>query len=477
MSRRDELIELCQRDPETVVELLLGMEAKVAQLESKVSELEGRLKRTSRNSNQPPSSDGLKKPVRQSTKSKRKQGGQPGREGRTLRFSDHPDEIKRYEVARCQDCGTDLSGVSGTVLGRRQEIELPEKPVQVIEHQQVERVCPCCGHRNQGKLPGHLRGNVQYGRRFKAFCAYVMIYQLLPYERTAALLKTLFGYQPGGGTLKRLLEEAYEVLEPIEETIRAAIRGSPVGHGDETSLRVTGHTRWLHVFSTLCYTHYYWSRYRGQKAHHADGLLPSYEGVLMHDAYSSYFQHGYEHALCNAHLLRELQAIYENDPTQRWAWQLMRLLRLAWALVKQAKAQDHNQLPAEQQERIRALFEQIITRADQHNPPKQRQPGQRGRVAQSDARNLIDRLILHQTAYLRFVTDFQVPFDNNLAERDLRMSKLQQKISGCFRTEQGADIFCRIRGYISTLRKQGHQLLPALYSLFTDDPFYPVPAE
>lgn len=477
MSRRDELIELCRREPEAVVDLLLALEVKVTQLETKVTELEARLNRNSRNSNQPPSSDGLKKPPRQSSRSKRNQGGQKGRSGQTLRFSDDPDQIIRHEAATCQDCGADLNGVTGTVLTRRQEIELPEQPVQIIEHQQVERVCPCCGHRNRGALPGHLRGNVQYGRRFKAFCAYVMVYQLLPYERTAELLATLFGYQPGGGTLKRLLEEAYAALEPIEQAIRVAIRGSPVGHGDETSLRVAGQTRWLHVFSTGSYTHYYWSRYRGQKAHHADGLLASYEGVLMHDAYSSYFGHNYEHALCNAHLLRELQAIYEIDPTQRWAWQLMRLLRVAWALVKWAKAQDKRHLPADQQARILALFAQIVARADQQNPPHPRQPGQRGRVAQSDARNLIDRLMLHQTAYLRFVTDFQVPFDNNLAERDLRMSKLQQKISGCFRTEPGADIFCRIRGYISTLRKQGHQLLPALYSLFTDDPFLPVPAE
>jgi transposase len=477
MSRREELIELCGREPEVVVDLLLALEGKVSELESKVRELEARQKRTSRNSNQPPSSDGLKKPARQSSKSKRKGGGQAGREGHTLRFSDKPDEVIRHEAAICQDCGAELRGVAGTVLTRRQEVELPQQPVQVIEHQQIERVCPCCGRRNRGVLPEHLRGNVQYGRRFKAFCAYVMIYQLLPYERTAELLETLLGYRPGGGTLKRLLEEAYSALEPIEKAIRTAIRGSPVGHGDETSLRIAGHTRWVHVFSTPSYTHYYWSRYRGQKAHQADGLLPSYEGVLMHDAYSSYFGHDYEHALCNAHLLRELQAIYDLDPTQGWTWQLMRLLRVAWALVKRAKAQDHSHLPADQQARILALFEQIVARADQQNPPNQRQPGQRGRVAQSDARNLIDRLILHQTAYLRFVSDFQVPFDNNLAERDLRMSKLQQKISGCFRTEQGADIFCRIRAYISTLRKQGHQLLPALCSLFTDDPFFPTPAE
>jgi transposase len=362
-------------------------------------------------------------------------------------------------------------------LSRRQEIEIPEKPIQIIEHQRLEKRCPCCGQRNQGQWPTHLTGNVQYGRRFKAFCLYLLNYQLLPYERTAELLGTLFGYQPGGGTLQSLLDHAYATLEPIESAIKGAIRASPVSHGDETSIRVDGHTKWLHVVSTLLYTYYYWSQYRGQKAHLADGLLPSYEGILMHDAYSSYFGHTYLHALCNAHLLRELQAIYETDQSQRWAWQMMRLLRTAWALVKTAQEAGHTQLPPKQRDHILALFEQLIDQADQQVPRNQRQPGQRGRVAQSAPRNLLDRIIEHKAAYLRFVTDFRVPFDNNLAERDLRMSKLQQKISGCFRTDDGANAFCRIRGYISTLRKQGHDLLPALLSLWSDTPFIPLPAE
>ena len=160
---------------------------------------------------------------------------------------------------------------------------------------------------------------------------------MLPYERTSDLLKTLSGYQPGGGTLQSILEQANEGLEPIEIAIKEAIRGSPVGHGDETGLRVDGQTRWLHVFSTLSYTYYYWSKHRGQKAHQADGLLPGYDGILMHDADRAYFVHTYKHALCNAHLLRELQTIYETDQSQRWPRHLMRLLRVAGSLVKKAK--------------------------------------------------------------------------------------------------------------------------------------------
>ena len=470
MSRRDELIELCQREPEKVVDQILALEARVKSLEE-------RLNRNSKNSNQPPSSEGLKKPPRKRSKSKRKPGGQKGRTGTTLKFNDNPDKIIQHGSDYCQECGESLVNVEGAILSRRQEIEIPERPIQVIEHQRLEKLCPCCGQRNQGQWPAHVTGNVQYGRRFKAFCAYLMIYQLVPYERTSDLLKTLLGYQPGGGTLKSILDQAYGVLEPIESAIKDAIRASPVGHGDETSVRVDGHTRWLHVFSNLWHTYYYWSKHRGQKAHQADGLLPSYEGILMHDAYSSYFVHTYEHALCNAHLLRELQAIYEADQSQRWTLQMMRLLRTAWALVKRAKDAGGTQLPADHRDRILSLFDQIVACADQQIPRNQRQPGQRGRVAQSVPRNLLDRIIEHKAAYLRFVTDFRVPFDNNLAERDLRMSKLQQKISGSFRTEDGANVFCRLRGYISTLRKQDYELLPALFSLWSDTPFIPVTAE
>jgi transposase len=470
MSRRDELIELCRREPEKVVDLLLALEAKL-------NELEKRLNKNSKNSDQPPSSDGLRRPPRQRSKSKRKTGGQPGRTGKTLKFSDQPDKIMQHGTDYCQDCGERLTDVKGTVLSRRQEIEIPDQPIQIIEHQRLAKQCPCCGQRNQGQWPTHLTGNVQYGRRFKAFCLYLLNYQLLPYERTGELLATLLGYQPGGGTLQSILEQAYEALEPIEPAIKEPIRAAPVAHADETSIRVEGRTQWLHVGSTLTYTYYYWSQYRGQKAHQADGLLPAYGGILMHDAYRSYFVHSYRHALCNAHLLRELQAIYEADQSQRWSWQMMRLLRTAWTLVKSAQEAGQTRLPDHQRNRLLALFEQLLNRADQQVPRNHRRPGQRGRIAQSAARNLLDRMIEHKAAYLRFVTDFRVPFDNNLAERDLRMGKLQQKISGCFRTENGANIFCRIRGYISTLRKQGHDLLPALLSLWTDTPFIPVPAE
>ena len=460
MSRREELIELCQKEPEKAAELILKLEA--------------RLNKNSKNSHKPPSSDGLKKPPTKKGNSKGKAGGQKGHPGTTLRKSDEPDRVVEHGPEQCESCGTKLVEVAGAVIGSRQEIEIPQKPIEVIEHQRLQKECPHCGASNKGHWPEHIRGHVQYGRRFKALCVYLLSYQLLPYERTGDLLKVLFGYQPGGGTLTQAQQQAYEVLEPVEAEIKAAIRGSPNSHSDETGMRVEAKTQWLHVCSTETHTYYYWSQHRGKQAHQDDGLLPEYQGILMHDAYAAYFALECQHALCNAHLLRDLQALYEADPSQLWPRHLIRLLQTAWAIVKQTKVEGLKQLPRLKQTRILALFDRIIRPADQRTPPNLRQPRQRGRVAQSPHRNLLDRLLNHKADYLRFVTDFRIPFDNNLAERDLRMCKLQQKISGCFRTATGADLFCRIRGYISTVRKQGHDLLPALISLFSNSPFSPV---
>jgi transposase len=229
MTRRDELIELCRQEPEKSWICFWLWE---------MTSLEVRLNRTSQNSDKPPSSDGLKKPPRHQSKSKRKPGGQKGQSGTTLRFSDQPDKIIQHGLDYCQDCGVSLEQVEGVVVSRRQEVELPEKPVQIIEHQCLVKQCPGCGGHNQGQWPAHLTGNVQYGRRFKAFCIYLLTYQLLPYKRTGELLKTLVGYQPGGGTLQSMLDQAYQTLEPIQQAIKEALRASPLGHADETSLRI-----------------------------------------------------------------------------------------------------------------------------------------------------------------------------------------------------------------------------------------------
>lgn len=472
MSRRDELIEQCKTEPEKVVDRLLLLEARLAALEKRIN-------KNSRNSDKAPSSDKFNKAKSRKKKSERKSGAQEGHAGRTLKFSENPDKIIPYSAPDCTECGSSLQEIEGNIASRRQEIELPEKLVEIIEHQAVRKCCPQCNHQNTGEYPSHLRGNVQYGRRFKGLCAYLMDYQLIPYERTSELMETVCGYKPAGGTLQSILEHAYTALEPVEEFTKAQLIQYAVAFADETGIRVNMNPSWVHVFSNQDYTYYFYSQHRGQKAHLEKGLIPDYRGILMHDAYSTYFKsdYQYEHALCNAHLLRELTAIYEDDDEQLWATQLDHLLRDSWGIVKQAKRDGLTQLPPDTQTRIQEQFNQIIAPAHQQNPHAQRKPGQRGRVAQSDVRNLLDRLIEYKDAYLRFALDFRVHFDNNLAERDLRMIKVHQKISASFRTERGAHIFCRVRGYISTLRKQGHDIISALASLWLPTPFVPIPTE
>lgn len=461
MSRRDELIEQCKKEPEKFVDLFLLMEARIAALEKRVN-------KNSQNSDKPPSSDKFDKAKSSKKKSERKSGAQEGHAGRTLKYSKTPDKIIPYSVPNCTKCGTSLQKVAGDVANRRQEVELPEKLVEIIEHQSIVKCCPGCQHKNVGEYPPHVRGNVQYGRRFKGLCAYLMNYQLIPYERTSELMETVCGYKPAGGTLQSILDDAYTTLEPVEKNTMVQLMHSGVANADETGIRVDSKSGWVHVFSSHNHTYYFYSRHRGQKAHLEKGLIPDYRGILMHDAYSTYFKSGYqyEHALCNAHLLRELTAIYEDDGEQEWTRKLDHLLRDAWATVKQAKRDGYSQLPTDIQNKIQKQFDEIIAQPHQQNPHAERQPGQRGRVGQSDVRNLLDRLIEHKDAYLRFAFDFRVDFDNNLAERDLRMIKVHQKISGSFRTELGADIFCRIRGYISTLRKQDRDIISALASLW-----------
>jgi len=247
-------------------------------------------------------------------------------------------------------------------------------------------------------------------------------------------------------------------------------------HCDETGHRVGSKTRWMHVASTKLLTFYYSNKARGSLAHEAGKVLPDYKGIAIHDFYRSYLKLPCQHALCNAHLLRELKAVVERDTSQLWAKALIRLLTTANRMVKTAKEKGKTAFSHVVQDKLLEMYSALLQRADQQNP---RAPtdGRKGRTKQTKTRNLIDRLLAYKMDILRFIYDFKVPFDNNLAERDLRMVKVQQKISNCFRSELGAEMFCRIRGYISTLLKQEYELFPILTDVMQGNVFMPIPAE
>lgn len=358
---------------------------------------------------------------------------------------------------------------------RQQVVDVPPLALEVTEHRAQRKRCAGCGWTTTAPFPNEASSSTRgasYGPRIKALSAYLMSYQLLPYERASGLLSDLFGEPaPGAGTLHSALLSCFEGLESTEEEIKEALRRGEVGNFDETGLRVSGKGMWVHVASSAKLTHYALHRKRGSEATKEIGILPSFEGVAVHDGWSSYWRYEQcEHALCNAHHLREL-IFMEEEHEQEWAGKMKRLLLEIEEAVREEAASGGRHLAAERVEGLERRYQELLEAGLKANPPPERTTGKRGRPKQSKGKNLVDRLDKHREAVLRFMHDFRVPFDNNQAERDLRMVKVRQKISGCFRTEEGAAAFLGIRGYISTVRKQGKNVLAALEGVFTGEPF------
>jgi transposase len=470
---RDELLAIIA----FLQSIMAVQEERIAALQARVKELEDRLALDSHNSSKPPSSD-LARPRPQARRQStgKRPGGQPGHKGRTLRMVEHPDEVVEHRPHQCAACGTPLAGVSASGVERRQVIDVPPLKLHVVEHRCDQVACPCCGEVTSGAFPPEVVQPVQYGTRLDALSVYLVTYQLLPYERTQALLSDLFGAAPSPGTLQKTVQQGADGLVDVEGQIKQAITQAEVVHFDETGLYVEGQREWLHVASTPHLTHYGWDDHRGKVATDAIGILPAFQGWAVHDGWSAYLLYeGCQHGLCNAHHLRELNFVAEQSG-QAWATAMKELLMTMNVQVTQAKAAGQTELEDGIRQALEARYQAILAEGLALNPApvEPRPPGRPGRRKQSKAKNLLDRLSRHQEAVLAFMHDFRVPFENSQAERDIRMVKVQQKISGCFRSGQGATAFCRIRGYLSTLRKQGRPMLAALEGLFSGNP--PLPA-
>jgi len=474
MLTRDEILAVYAAGPEAVVSLVEQLQQAVAALTARVEALESRLRKDSHNSHKPPSSDGLsrgKKPKSLRGQSGKKSGGQAGHPGTTLRPVEKPDERQVHRPSACAHCGGSLEAVLPCASECRQVFDLPPLSLSVTEHEAQTVRCPHCQACTSGTFPEGVTQATQYGPGILALGVYLQTYQLLPFARTQELLRDLFGASASQGTLARALTEASERLAPVEEAIRQAIHHSPVVHFDETGIRAEARLRWLHTASTETCTFYRVHPKRGREAHEVIGILPGLAGTAVHDAYASFLTYEGGHALCNAHLLRELIAV-EEETRSPWASAMILLLQEMKQAVETARVAGATALPSEQIQVLEARYGRILEHGSAAHPPPA-PSGRRGRRKQSPSRNLLDRLERHRCAVLAFVYDFAVPFDNNLAERDLRMVKVQQKISGGFRSAEGAENFCRIRGYISTLRKQGLHVLSALQSVFLGSPLVP----
>jgi len=453
-----------------------ALHEQVTALVGRVQELEARLAKDSHNSGKPPASDGLRRKTRSLRKrSGRKPGGQLGHRGETLHLVATPDTVVEHRPPACMHCQTPLEGAPVVGRERRQVHELPPLRLLVHEHQAVRVRCPACGAVSAGTFPSEASSRAQYGPRVRALAVYLVQAQFVPFGRAQQLLADLFGMRLGRGSVVSWVQQAARTLAPVEAQIKAALTGAPVLHNDETGVRRGGRLAWVHVASTGRLTHYAIHAKRGSEATDAVGILPPFRGVSVHDGWVGYRTYtACRHALCNVHHLRELTYL-EEEYHQAWAGELKALLRQMHTAAAQARAQGLRAVPPTQHARLRARYQDVLAVGLAANPPPAapRRPGQRGRLAQSPARNLLEPLAFGQEQVLAFLDDLAIPFDNNQAERDLRGLKMQQKVSGCFRSEAGADAFARLRGYLATLRKQGQALLAALETVFAGQPLYP----
>lgn len=443
-------------------------------LQERVKELERQQAKDSHNSSLPPSSDRFVRPVKSlREKSGKKPGGQMSHRGHHLKPVERVDQVLLHRVEHCEHCQHKLDGEPAVIGERRQVIDLPELRLWVSEHQVEEKQCPKCCQLTRAAFPPTVTAPAQYGTAIQALAVYLVEGQLIPYARASQLLQDLLGIQLSAGSIATFVRTCHHQLAEVERQIKAALVKAGVIHQDETGVRVGNEGQWVHVCSTDHLTHYGVHQSRGRAALNAIGILPRFQGTSLHDGYFSYPGYPCRHALCNVHHLRELTFI-EEELNQPWAREMKDLLLDMKQAVQQAREEGKRELEILALGRFHRRYDLLLWQGYQANPPPPpTKKAHGGRTKQNPARNLLDRLSTHKWQVLAFLYDFAVPFDNNQAERDLRMIKVQQKVSGCFRTEQGGAIFCRIRSYLSTLRKQGLNLLSALEQTLSGHPLLP----
>lgn len=467
---------------EAVVALFVGITAQVdelaAQLEKQtgvLKDLQARLSKNSRNSGKPPSSDGYGKENRTESlreSGDRLNGGQAGHKGHTLERSENPDHTEMHKPDECKSRRTSLEDVAAVGEEERQVYDIPAIRIEVTSHRAEIKICPECGTENRGEFPENVERGVRYGTGVKTRAAYFGNQHHVPLERTAQIIEDLTGHGISEGSLLKASEELSECVRPSTEAAGEPLRDADILKADETGLRVKGKLHWLHVASSDKLTYYSVHERRGKEATDEAGILGEFSGTAVHDHWKSYF--GYKncgHALRNAHHLRELRFI-EKQYGQIWAGKMSGLLLDIKEEVEKLKP-DRDGFGPERIENFERRYDEILRRGfadDPFTPPEKKK---KGRPKRPPPLNLLIRLRDYRSETLAFMYDFRVPFDNNAAERDVRMMKVKQKVSGCFRTFEGAERFASVRGYISTARKNSKNIFEAIKDAFNGDPFIP----
>jgi transposase len=442
-----------------VMELTISkLEAENAQLRAENAELKARLTMDSHNSSKPPSSDGLGKKPAFPKEKQGKPGGQENHQGNTLKMVDHPDHlVVCHPEPRVCSCGHDLPREPFSIIARRQVFDLPEPRLKVTEYQVVQVLCPHCGQLHRGMFPPQIKAQAQYGPGVKALVTLLNTEYKLPFERVQTLSEDLFGYPINEGTILAANETCYNQLAQTEFLIRGKIIASPTAHSDESGIRCNGKLHWLHVASTCLFTYLFVHQKRGKQAIESESsIVKRFMGWLVHDCWSSYFNlKELKHAVCGAHLLRELQGLIENQ--NRWACSFKAFLLEVYHTPLYLRLENRTA--------IEQRYDLILEQAQKQEPPPEK-TGTRGKLKRTKGRNLMERLQKYKPAVLAFAFHAEVPFTNNQAERDIRPVKVKQKIAGCFRTVKGADHYARIAGFISTTRKHKLNVFKELCNVF-----------
>ncbi|AZR75121.1 TPA: IS66 family transposase [Bacillus cereus] len=454
MLKKQEILAVYQKGPQAICDFVHHLENQIQDLKGRIEELENRSKKNSTNSHKPPSTDGLCKPVTKSLRkpSNRPTGGQLGHKGHTLHLTTNPDHTITYSPTHCTCCNTSLHHEPVKGYRIRQVYDLPPIQIEVTEHKMEQKECPHCHSIQESQFPSTVPRSVQYGPNIKRLIPYLTHYQCISLQRTKEFFQDCFGYSISEGTLVNHTKAFASQLQPFVQEAKKKILQSSVVHFDETGMRVEGKTHWLHTASTPEVTLQHIHEKRGKEAMNAGGILPAFSGIAMHDGWKPYDVFtDCRHVLCNAHLLRDLQGIIDSTG-QKWAQQMQGFLTQALHLKKQYKGI----LSEVEQENLITIYhsilkEQPVLSAEQKKKRKQ-----------TPAQNLWNRFVKYDDRILAFLEHPDIPFDNNQAERDIRMAKVKQKVSGTFRSQKGAESFCQIRSFMSTMKKQKQSVLQAI---------------
>lgn len=415
------------------------------------------MSKNSKNSHKPPSTDAHHKPKpKKKKKNPKKPGGQPGRVGVQLKPSKTPDEIKHIKIDR-----RTLPKDNYTTIGFEARQIVDFSISTCITEYRAEILLDSKGKRHIASFPDFVKRPIQYGPKTKATAVYLSQYQLIPYQRIADYFSQQVGFNLSPGSIVNFNREAYEALSTFDKIAKEKLINTPCLNADETGIRVDNKKIWLHTACNDKWTHFATHEKRGAEAMNAIGIMPKFKGIMCHDHWKSYYRYDCQHALCNAHHLRELKWSFEED-SQAWAEKMSMLLNR----INKKVIQSEGMLSYRQIQYYKKAYNKILISAEKECPAPKRKKGQKGRLKKSKSRNLLERLLDYREDVLRFMTHKSVPFTNNQSENDLRMTKVQQKISGCFRSKEGASIFCRIRGYLITCRKHDVNASEALELLF-----------